>query len=293
MISFRPLLFLPIAFLLAAAAPATPIPCRPGNGTSCGIHVFRVALSSRPEEQGAIVEVKPRRKYGNNVYAPRGSSDSFIIKEIIDAMPGDVDPKVRDRIKDADFVMLPEENYQQPAIVLQGRDPVPANFHKPQPPSPTAPASTSSSSSNFMQSAGISIPPIVRENRSTVLIIMILVIGIIIGILASVFACAVYLCSRKPIIDRTHNTVTYRKLTETERKQRETQQRSFDPRNHRNPMVRISSGHSSTFDFALTKKQHATSNHSLRNFGSGANPRFQRRDNLSLATSRDSRDPLM
>lgn len=57
--------------------------------------MFRVALSSRPEEVGDFVQVKQRKKYGSNVFVPRGSQDSFVLRDLAENLPAYIDSRVK------------------------------------------------------------------------------------------------------------------------------------------------------------------------------------------------------
>ncbi|KAL6730484.1 hypothetical protein Aduo_001457 [Ancylostoma duodenale] len=73
---------------------ASPLTGCEKNSTRC-FQVFKVSLSTLQEED-LSKNLKPVKKYGNNVFAPRGNSPK-LTEKVIESMPANADPRVRVR----------------------------------------------------------------------------------------------------------------------------------------------------------------------------------------------------
>ncbi|KIH67038.1 hypothetical protein ANCDUO_02630 [Ancylostoma duodenale] len=71
---------------------ASPLTGCEKNSTRC-FQVFKVSLSTLQEED-LSKNLKPVKKYGNNVFAPRGNSPK-LTEKVIESMPANADPRVR------------------------------------------------------------------------------------------------------------------------------------------------------------------------------------------------------
>ncbi|RCN30772.1 hypothetical protein ANCCAN_23452, partial [Ancylostoma caninum] len=81
-----------------------PVNSKLGKVHGC-FQVFKVSLSTLQEED-LSKNLKPVKKYGNNVFAPRGNSPK-LTEKVIESMPANADPRVRVRSIKAKWVESP------------------------------------------------------------------------------------------------------------------------------------------------------------------------------------------
>ncbi|VDM52343.1 unnamed protein product [Angiostrongylus costaricensis] len=123
--------------------------------------VFKVSLSTLQEEDLSKT-LKPVKKYGNNVFAPRGNSPR-LTEKVIESMPANADPRVKENILNNNYFLKRVDGDDVSIFSDDLQDLLPQNVQHVQ----------------TKQSASLD------ESIPVYLIILLIVVGILVGVLGT------------------------------------------------------------------------------------------------------------
>uniref|UniRef100_A0A1I7WYB8 Syndecan n=1 Tax=Heterorhabditis bacteriophora TaxID=37862 RepID=A0A1I7WYB8_HETBA len=168
---------------------SSPIRGCDGNNTNC-FHVFKVSLSNLQGED-LNKSLKPVRKYGNNVFAPRGNSPR-LTEKVMESMPVNADPRVKENIMNNNYYLKRVDADDGSLFPEDNNEILPQNIQ-------------------HIHAA----PPLVhREESFPIFVIsLLIVVGILVGILGTCFVLILVDYKSKPKFDRS-GVVTYKRPTE-------------------------------------------------------------------------------
>ncbi|WKX92559.1 hypothetical protein Q1695_010527 [Nippostrongylus brasiliensis] len=180
-------LFLSLLSLLSTTA--TPLRGCEKNSTRC-FQVFKVSLSTLQEED-LSKNLKPVKKYGNNVFAPRGNSPK-LTEKVMESMPANADP--RENILNNNYFLKRVDADDGSIFTDDLQDLLPQNIQR-------MPANPSVS---------------LEEPLPVYLIILLIVVGILVGILGTCSVLVFIDYKNNPKFD-TSGVVTYRRRRDFEK----------------------------------------------------------------------------
>ncbi|VDL74805.1 unnamed protein product [Nippostrongylus brasiliensis] len=182
-------LFLSLLSLLSTTA--TPLRGCEKNSTRC-FQVFKVSLSTLQEED-LSKNLKPVKKYGNNVFAPRGNSPK-LTEKVMESMPANADPRVKENILNNNYFLKRVDADDGSIFTDDLQDLLPQNIQR-------MPANPSVS---------------LEEPLPVYLIILLIVVGILVGILGTCSVLVFIDYKNNPKFD-TSGVVTYRRRRDFEK----------------------------------------------------------------------------
>lgn len=192
------------ASLVLVNTTASPLRGCEKNSTRC-FQVFKVSLSTLQEEDLSR-NLKPVKKYGNNVFAPRGNSPK-LTEKVIESMPANADPRVKENILNNNYFLKRVDADDGSIFSDDLQDLLPQNIQHVQ--------------ANPSVSVDEAIP--------VYLIILLIVVGILVGILGTCSVLVFVDYKNNPKFD-TSGAVTYTRRRDFEKlyvdaKQRERLER--------------------------------------------------------------------
>ncbi|KAJ1360285.1 hypothetical protein KIN20_019214 [Parelaphostrongylus tenuis] len=146
--------------------------------------VFKVSLSTLQEEDLSKT-LKPVKKYGNNVFAPRGNSPR-LTEKVIESMPANADPRVKENILNNNYFLKRVDGDDGSIFTDDLQDLLPQNLQY---------AETNQSAS-------------LDESVPVYLIILLIVVGILVGVLGTCSVLVFVDYKNNPKFD-TSGVVTY------------------------------------------------------------------------------------
>lgn len=198
------------ASLVLVNTTASPLRGCEKNSTRC-FQVFKVSLSTLQEEDLSR-NLKPVKKYGNNVFAPRGNSPK-LTEKVIESMPANADPRVKENILNNNYFLKRVDADDGSIFSDDLQDLLPQNIQHVQ--------------ANPSVSVDEAIP--------VYLIILLIVVGILVGILGTCSVLVFVDYKNNPKFDtsgllRTPGVVTSRSSTSTPSKERGSSGKGGKPR---------------------------------------------------------------
>ncbi|PIO77289.1 hypothetical protein TELCIR_00606 [Teladorsagia circumcincta] len=164
-------------------AMATPLRGCEKNSTRC-FQVFKVSLSTLQEEDLSR-NLKPVKKYGNNVFAPRGNSPK-LTEKVIESMPANADPRVKENILNNNYFLKRVDADDGSIFTDDLQDLLPQNIQ------------------HVQSNPSVSI----EDSLPVYLIILLIVVGILVGILGTCSVLVFVDYKNNPKFD-TSGVVTY------------------------------------------------------------------------------------
>ncbi|CAJ0593652.1 unnamed protein product [Cylicocyclus nassatus] len=183
---------------------ASPLTGCEKNSTRC-FQVFKVSLSTLQEED-LSKNLKPVKKYGNNVFAPRGNSPR-LTEKVIESMPANADPRVKENILNNNYFLKRVDADDGSIFSEDLTDLLPQNLQQ------------------LNSATSVSL----EEPLPVYLIILLIVVGILVGILGTCSVLVFIDYKNNPKFD-TSGVVTYKRRRNFEKmyvdpKQRERLER--------------------------------------------------------------------
>lgn len=180
-----------ILFTAILSAISVVIPeCQPPD--DCKVHVFRVRLSQKPEEdpENTTYSAVLNNEYGNNYYEIRGGKEMTpkLAAEIIQSMGKDADPRLKEKINKKEFYWKPVS-------------PSDRQTHVPVPPPPPQ--------QKIVTTTEYSMKP---TDFPFLLVTFLLCIGIFMGILLTAFCIFMTSIQKEPQFDRS-SVIVYNKVS--------------------------------------------------------------------------------
>ncbi|PAV78813.1 hypothetical protein WR25_00504 [Diploscapter pachys] len=164
----------------------------------CTVHVIRVKLSQRPDAPDDEVDykLKPRKRYGSNVYEVTNRTISKEIAQgIIKELPADTDPRLKDKLSNNDFFLRPVENFDESLPI-----------------SNTIPPPPSAELNQDPNIAAVNRPHSGNNGISLIFTILLLAAGIILGVALTCIVLILIDHANSPTFDR-RNAVIYKKAS--------------------------------------------------------------------------------
>ncbi|XGW19307.1 hypothetical protein V3C99_003273 [Haemonchus contortus] len=170
-----------LSFLFFLNSLASPLRGCEKNSTRC-FQVFKVSLSTLQEEDLSR-NLKPVKKYGNNVFAPRGNSPK-LTEKVIESMPANADP--RENILNNNYFLKRVDADDGSLFTDDLQDLLPQNIQQ------------------MQNSPSVSI----EDSLPVYLIILLIVVGILVGVLGTCSVLVFVDYKNNPKFD-TSGVVTY------------------------------------------------------------------------------------
>ncbi|VDO29999.1 unnamed protein product [Haemonchus placei] len=170
-------------FLFFLNSLASPLRGCEKNSTRC-FQVFKVSLSTLQEEDLSR-NLKPVKKYGNNVFAPRGNSPK-LTEKVIESMPANADPRVKENILNNNYFLKRVDADDGSLFTDDLQDLLPQNIQQ------------------MQNSPSVSI----EDSLPVYLIILLIVVGILVGVLGTCSVLVFVDYKNNPKFD-TSGVVTY------------------------------------------------------------------------------------
>ncbi|XGW19308.1 hypothetical protein V3C99_003273 [Haemonchus contortus] len=172
-----------LSFLFFLNSLASPLRGCEKNSTRC-FQVFKVSLSTLQEEDLSR-NLKPVKKYGNNVFAPRGNSPK-LTEKVIESMPANADPRVKENILNNNYFLKRVDADDGSLFTDDLQDLLPQNIQQ------------------MQNSPSVSI----EDSLPVYLIILLIVVGILVGVLGTCSVLVFVDYKNNPKFD-TSGVVTY------------------------------------------------------------------------------------